>query len=135
ALPTASSQPGQIAAGGSGDANLYFVEQGGSRIGRWSTSTSPLVELQLASNWMASGITVDTGDSNNIYFTENSASASKVGKLTLANLNNNNCNSRISNGQLTYTTVTTAPCSALTEFPVSSGTGGLRGIAGDGNDL
>jgi streptogramin lyase len=133
ALPTAASQPGQIAPGGSGDSNLYFVELGGSRIGRMSTSGT-LVELVLNTGWTAWGVTVDASD-NNIYFTENASSASKVGKLVLSNLNNTNCTSRVSGGQLTYSNLTTPPCSALTEWTIGSGNVGLRGIAGDSTDV
>jgi virginiamycin B lyase len=133
ALPTASSQPGQIAAGGTGD--LYFVEQGGNRIGRMNTSGSLVVEYVLNTGWTAWGVTVDTSNSNNVYFTENASSASKVGKLVLSNLNNANCTSRISGGQLSYSNLTTSPCSALTEWTVGSGNAGLRGIAGDASDV
>src|SRR2546430_5393654 len=129
ALPSAGSQPGQVAGGGTGDANVYFVEQGGARLGRMSTSGT-LVELLLQSGWTARGVTVDTADANNVYFTENGPNGSRVGRLLLAKLNATACTSLVTGGQITYAGLASAPRNAPHQWTGRRRPArGLRGVA------
>lgn len=78
AIPTANSQPKDIALGP--DGNLWFTEHNGGRIGR-ITTTGVIAEFSIPSA-DNSPSSITAGPDGNLWFTEESLSTGKIGRIT-----------------------------------------------------
>jgi len=93
AAPTASGNPGGIAAGA--DGALYFTEQAADKIGRIDPATGNITEINIPTA-NAQPVGIARGSDNNLYFTEQAAG--QIGRLNPAS-------------------------NAITEFPIPRGRG------------